>query len=99
MGEVPELAANGIITGTENIGGSVVTAGGLVFIAATKDERFRAFNKKTGQLLFETALPAGGYATPAIYAVNGKQYVVIASGGGKMGTPSGDAYVAFSLPD
>lgn len=99
LGEVPELAAKGIATGTENIGGSVVTAGGLVFIAATKDERFRAFNKNTGQLLFETALPAGGYATPAIYAVNGKQYVVIASGGGKMGTPSGDAYVAFSLPD
>ena len=76
----------------------MVTDGGLIFIGATKDEKFRVFNKYTGEVLWETKLPYGGYATPAVYAVNGKQYVVIACGGGKMGTPSGDVYVAFSLP-
>lgn len=85
-------------TGTENYGGPVVTAGGLLFIAATRDEKFRAFDAKTGKLLWETQLPAGGYATPATYSVGGKQYVVVACGGGKMGTKSGDAYVAFALP-
>jgi quinoprotein glucose dehydrogenase len=85
-------------TGSENYGGPVVTAGGLVFIAATKDEKFRAFDKETGEMLWETALPAGGYATPATYEVAGRQFVVIAAGGGKMGTKSGDAYVAFALP-
>ncbi len=100
LGEFPELTARGIPqTGTENYGGPVVTAGGLIFIAATKDERFRAFNKDTGAMLWETQLPAGGYATPSTYAVNGTQYVVIAAGGGKMGTKSGDAYLAFSLPE
>jgi len=99
LGEYPELTTRGIpVTGTENYGGPVVTAGGLVFIAATRDERFRAYDKQTGALLFETSLPAGGYATPATYSVAGKQYVVIACGGGKMGTKSGDAYVAFALP-
>ena len=71
----------------------------LVFVGATKDERFHAFDKRTGKLLWETALPAGGYATPATYEKGGRQYVVIAAGGGKMGTRSGDAYVAFTLPD
>ena len=85
------------ITGTENYGGPVITAGGVLFIAATKDEMFRAFHMKTGELLWETQLPAGGYATPATYEIDGKQYVVIACGGGKMGTASGDRYVAFSL--
>jgi quinoprotein glucose dehydrogenase len=100
LGELPELTKRGIPpTGTENYGGPVVTAGGLLFIGATKDERFRAFDKATGKVLWETSLPAGGYATPATYAVGGKQYVVIAAGGGKMGTKSGDAYVAFALPD
>lgn len=99
LGELPELTARGIPpTGTENYGGPVVTAGGLVFIAATKDEQIRAFDARTGQLLWQAALPAGGYATPSTYAVNGRQFVVIACGGGKMGTKSGDAYVAFSLP-
>ena len=87
------------VTGAENYGGPVVTAGGLIFIGATKDEKFRAFDKDTGELLWETELPAGGYATPATYEVNGKQYVVIAAGGAKMGTKPGDAYVAFALPD
>jgi quinoprotein glucose dehydrogenase len=99
LGELPELTKRGLApTGTENYGGAIVTAGDLVFIGATKDERFRAFDKKTGKLLWETALPAGGYATPATYEVGGRQYVVIACGGGKMGTKSGDAYVAFALP-
>ncbi len=98
LGELKELTARGIpVTGTENYGGPVVTAGGLLFIAATKDGMFRAFNKKTGALLFETALPAAGFATPSVYEVNGKQYIVIACGGTKLGTPKGDSYVAFSL--
>lgn len=84
-------------TGTENYGGPVVTAGGIVFIAATKDGKFRAFNKRNGKLLWETDLPAPGFATPSIYNLNGRQYIVIACGGGKLGTKSGDAYVAFAL--
>lgn len=100
LGEVPELTERGIPpTGTENYGGPVVTAGGLVFIGASKDERFRAFDKDTGEVLWETELPAGGYATPCTYMIDGKQFVVIAAGGGKMGTKSGDTYVAFALPD
>lgn len=100
LGELPELTARGIPpTGTENYGGPLVTASGLLFIGATKDENFRAFDAKTGRELWRTKLPAGGYATPATYSVNGRQYVVIACGGGKMGTPSGDAYVAFALPE
>ncbi|MCX8089363.1 MAG: c-type cytochrome, partial [Verrucomicrobiae bacterium] len=99
LGEFPELTARGLPpTGTENYGGPVVTAGGLVFIAATKDEMFRAFDKRNGRLLWQTQLPAGGYATPATYEAAGRQFVVIACGGGKMGTKSGDAYVAFALP-
>jgi len=87
------------VTGAENYGGPVATAGGLIFIAATRDEKFRAFDRHTGELLWEFSLPAGGYATPSVYAINGKQYVVIAAGGGKMGTPSGDEYWVFALPD
>jgi quinoprotein glucose dehydrogenase len=69
-----------------------------VFIAATKDEMIRAFDKTTGKIVWEYQLPAAGYATPATYSVNGKQYVVIACGGGKIGSKSGDSYVAFALP-
>jgi quinoprotein glucose dehydrogenase len=99
LGEVPELTAKGVpVTGTENYGGPVVTAGGLVFIAASKDEMIRAFDQRTGKVLWQTKLPAGGYATPAAYSVAGRQFIVIACGGGKMGTKSGDAYVAFALP-
>ncbi len=99
LGEFSQLTARGIpVTGTENYGGPVVTAGGLLFIAASKDERFRAFDKDTGVILWETQLPAGGYATPATYEVNDRQYVVVAAGGGKMGTKSGDSYIAFALP-
>ena len=100
LGEYPGLKAKGIPpTGTENYGGSVVTAGGVLFIAAAKDGKLRAFNKYSGKLLWEYALPAPGFATPSVYSVNGKQYIVIACGGGKLGTKSGDAYLAFALPD
>jgi quinoprotein glucose dehydrogenase len=98
LGDNPVFAARGIHTGTENYGGCVVTAGGLVFIAATSDARLRAYNKRSGQLLWQTTLPAAGFATPAVYAVYGRQYLVIACGGGKLGAPSGDSYMAFSLP-
>lgn len=99
LGEDSVFKARGVQnTGTENYGGPVVTKSGLLFIAATKDRNFRAFNKRTGKLLWETTLPASGFATPATYEVSGKQYVVIACGGGKLGTKSGDSYVAFALP-
>ena len=99
LGVFPELTAKGIpTTGTEQYGGPIVTAGGVVFIAATQDEKFRAFDSRTGALLWETTLPAAGYATPSTYMIAGRQYVVIAAGGGKLGTKSGDSYVAFALP-
>lgn len=100
LGEYPELAAEGKgDTGSENYGGPVVTAGGLIFIGATcYDKKFRAFDKSTGKLLWETTLPAAGNATPSTYEVNGRQFVVIAAGGGKSKDPSGGSYVAFALP-
>ena len=100
LGEFAELTKRGVPpTGTDNFGGSIVTAGGLVFIAATKDEKFRAFDKTTGKTLWETKLPAGGYATPATYQAGGRQFVLIAAGGaGKLGTKAGDQFVAFALP-
>ncbi|MEQ1861987.1 MAG: PQQ-binding-like beta-propeller repeat protein [Chthoniobacteraceae bacterium] len=99
LGEWPELTAKGVPpTGTENYGGPVVTAGGLVFIAASRDECIRAFDRRTGAEIWKAKLPAGGYATPATYSVGGRQFLVIACGGGKIGTKSGDAYVAFALP-
>jgi quinoprotein glucose dehydrogenase len=102
LGEYPELAAQGLRnTGTENYGGPIVTAGGLVFIGATNfDRKFRAFDKSTGDLLWETTLPFSGNATPATFEVDGRQFVVIAAGGGKAGknSPSGSVYVAFALP-
>ncbi len=98
LGDYPELKARGIHSGTENYGGPVVTAGGLLLIAATSDAKLRAYNKRTGQLLWEADLPAAGFATPSVYAVDGRQYVVIACGGGKLHKRSGDSYVAFALP-
>ena len=99
FGEFKELREKGLpTTGAENYGGPVGTDGGLIFIAATRDEKFRVFDKDTGKILWEYQLPAAGYATPAVYEVDGKQFVVIACGGGKSGTRSGDSYVAFSLP-
>ncbi len=102
LGEYPELAASSIKkTGTENYGGPVVTAGGLLFIAATNyDKKFRAFDKSNGELLWETTLPFAGNATPATYAVKGRQYVVIAAGGGKdPKSLSGGVYQSFALPN
>ncbi|WP_109677132.1 outer membrane protein assembly factor BamB family protein [Dyadobacter jejuensis] len=100
LGEYKELTKKGIpVTGTDNYGGPLVTAGGLIFIAATRDEKFRAFDKRDGKLLWETDLPAAGYASPSTYSVDGKQYVVIACGGGKLNTKSGDQYVAFSISE
>jgi quinoprotein glucose dehydrogenase len=101
FGEYPELAAKGMKdTGSESYGGPVVTAGGLLFIGATNyDKKFRAFDKATGELLWETILPFSGNATPITYEVNGRQYVVIAAGGGKdLRSKSGGVYVAFALP-
>jgi quinoprotein glucose dehydrogenase len=97
FGDVAEFKAKGIATGSENYGGPAVTASGLLFIAATPDGKFRAYNKANGKLLFEADLPAPGFATPAVYEAGGRQFVVVACGGGKLGTKSGDAYVAFSL--
>jgi quinoprotein glucose dehydrogenase len=100
FGEYPELVAKGIRgTGSDNYGGPVVTASGLLFIGATSfDKKFRAFDKLTGKLLWETLLPAAGNATPSIYEIHGREYVVIVCGGGKNGAPSGGSIVAFALP-
>jgi quinoprotein glucose dehydrogenase len=102
FGEYPDLVAKGLKnTGSENYGGPVVTAGGLLFIGASNfDKKFRAFDKATGELLWETTMPFSGNATPATYEVNGRQFVVIAAGGGKggRGSTSGGVYVAFALP-
>ncbi|MCM3879711.1 MAG: PQQ-binding-like beta-propeller repeat protein, partial [Vicinamibacterales bacterium] len=108
LGEYPELAAKGMKdTGSENYGGPIVTAGGLVFIAATLyDNKFRAFDKATGKLVWETTLPFQGDATPATYEINGRQYIVVATSNGRpspaqrLAGPSkaGGSYVAFALP-
>lgn len=100
LGEYPALARKGLTsTGSENYGGPIVTAGGLVFIGATVyDQQMRAFDSSTGKLLWKATLPYSGVATPATYMVNGKQYVVIAAGGGRDGKPSGGVYVAYALP-
>jgi quinoprotein glucose dehydrogenase len=109
LGEYPELAAKGIKdTGSENYGGPIVTAGGLVFIAATLyDNKFRAFDKATGTLVWETTLPFAGDGTPATYQVNGRQYIVVATSSGRPSptlrnagpAKAGSSYVAFALPD
>jgi quinoprotein glucose dehydrogenase len=101
FGEYPELAAKDMKnTGTENYGGPIVTGGGIVFIGATIFDRgMHAFDSHTGKLLWQATLPFGGHATPATYMVDGKQYVVIAAGGGRDPKwPSGGVYVAFALP-
>ncbi len=101
LGEYPELVAKGIHnTGAVNFGGPVTTAGGVVFIAATPDEKIRAFESHSGVVLWEYQLPAGGYTIPSTYMINGKQYVVVtAGGGGKNATKSGDSVIAFALPE
>ncbi len=99
LGEFKELSAKGIPpTGTENYGGPVSTAGNLLFIAATKDGMIRAFDKRSGKILWDYKLPAAAFATPSTYEVAGKQFVVVACGGTKLGTSPGDSYVAFALP-
>ena len=98
LGEYPELTAKGIApTGTDNYGGPLVTGSGLLFIAASKDGQLRAIDKKTGKTIWQSALPAAGFASPATYSVGGRQYIVIACGGGKLGRKSGDRYVAYAL--
>ena len=98
LGEFEELKKQGLPnSGTEIYGGPVVTKGGIVFVAATQDEKIRAFDKSSGKVLWEAKLPAAGFATPAVYTINKKQYVVIAAGGGKLGMRSGTKYVAFAL--
>jgi quinoprotein glucose dehydrogenase len=101
LGEYRDLAAQGLAgTGCENYGGPVVTAGGLVFIGATNyDNKFRAFDKATGALLWETTLPAAGNATPATYEVDGRQFIVIATSSGKSRMQAPASYVAFALED
>jgi len=101
LGEYPELARQGMKnTGSESYGGPIVTAGGVVFIGATVyDRKFRAFDSRTGKLLWEKEMPNSGVATPATYMIDGRQYVVIAASGGRdpKSTPGG-AYIAFALP-
>jgi quinoprotein glucose dehydrogenase len=101
FGEYPDLAAKGITnTGSDSYGGAIVTQNGLLLIAATTyDKKIRAFDKLTGKQLWEASLPASGNATPSLYMVNGKEYLVIACGGGKNDAPSGGKYVAFALPN
>jgi quinoprotein glucose dehydrogenase len=101
LGQYPELAAKGIpITGTENYGGAIVTAGGLLFCSGTRDNKIRAFDKTTGEELWAATLPWAGSAAPATYQIDGRQYVVIpATGVFHLGTPGGDAWVAFALPE
>lgn len=99
LGEYPKLAAEGLKnTGTENYGGPIVTAGGLVFCAGTRDNKIRAFDKDTGRELWSAELPWTGSAQPATYQVDGRQYVVIGATGNKLDPDRGDAYVAFALP-
>ncbi len=101
LGEYDELTQQGIPkTGTENFGGATVTAGGLVFCSGTRDNKIRAFDAKTGADLWQHELPFTGSAPPTSYEVNGRQFIVIpATGGGKLATPTGDAFVAFALPN
>lgn len=98
LGITPELPNQDTNpTGCESYGGPIVTENGLLFIAATKDGMFRAFNKYTGKLLWQTKLPAASFTTPAMYSINGKQYIVMACGGEKLGTPKGNKIIAFAL--
>jgi quinoprotein glucose dehydrogenase len=100
LGEYAELTQRGFTnTGTENFGGAIVTAGGLVFASGTRDNKIRAFDADSGQELWSHQLPLHGSAPPASYQVNGRQFIVLpATGGGKLGGPTGDYFVAFALP-
>jgi quinoprotein glucose dehydrogenase len=97
-GELEALKKRGQAkTGTYSTGGSIATAGGLVFLASTYDEKFRAFDSRSGEVLWEYALPAAGYTNPCTYEVNGRQYLTIACGGGKGFSKTGDAFLTFAL--
>jgi quinoprotein glucose dehydrogenase len=99
LGEYPELTQRGIPpTGTPNLGGNIVTGGGIVFIGATQDAMFRAFDKNTGEVLWKHPLATAAVATPSTYSVSGRQYVAINAGGGRFAPRSGDSFVAFTLP-
>lgn len=99
LGEYPELTKQGVFnTGTENHGGPLVTAGGLLFIAATYDQHLRAFDTRSGKVVWQYKLPAGGFATPVSYKVDNKQFIAIAAGGTRYGLRSGGTYIAFALP-
>jgi quinoprotein glucose dehydrogenase len=98
LGETPGLSqADGSPTGTENYGGAVITQNGLLFIAATKDGYFRVFNRHSGKLLWKYKLPAPAFATPAMYEINGRQYIALACGGEKLGTEKGNEILAFTI--
>ena len=100
LGQYPELAEKGLPDmGTENYGGPVVTAGGLLIIAGTVDGHLHIFNKRTGELLFKYKLPYASFATPSVYTYKGRQYIVLVCGGGKLDTPAGDVVMAFALPE
>ena len=100
FGETISLKQKGFpITGTENYGGPIITQNGLLLIAATKDGYFRAFDKRTGKILWEYELPAPSFATPTTYMYDGKQYIVLACGGEKLGTKKGNQIIAFTLPN
>lgn len=102
LGNAPQLATRGITgTGTPSVGGAIATSGGLVFIAGTNDKRFRAFDSETGRVLWDAPLPASGHATPLTYRgpTSGRQFVVVAAGGGgRFSTTVSDTVVAFALP-
>ena len=99
LGEYPELTKRGIPqTGTENYGGPIVTASGVIFIGGSADAKFRAFDKETGTTLWEHDIPFDGNSTPSTYMANGKQYVIISAGGAKTNRPKGGMLVAFALP-
>ena len=100
FGEYRELSEKGVpVTGQENFGGASVTASGVVFATGTRDGMIRAYSAADGKELWRHALPFTGTAAPTIYEAGGRQYVVVtATGGGKLATPSGDAWVAFCLP-
>ena len=97
LGQTKIGEINNVMTGTENYGGPLLTKSGIIFIAATSDKKIRAFDSKYGELLWERELPYAGFATPSYYEIDGVPYISIASGGGKLGTTSGDKYVVFSL--
>jgi quinoprotein glucose dehydrogenase len=100
LGDYPQMLLKGQTGyGSENYGGPVVTAGDLLFIAATPDQLIKAYDKHTGEMLWQSRLPHAGFATPATYSVDGRQYIVVAAGGGKLNQASGSSYVAYALPD